>query len=46
MKYIEGIFSNIPNVNITENETVLVDDVKYLIDASKLYANLIKYYEK
>ncbi len=46
LKYIQGIFADVPNVNITENETVLVDDIKYLTDAAKLYANLIKYYEK
>ncbi len=31
------MFSEIENVTITENEVVLIEDYKYLVEASKLY---------
>ncbi len=45
-KYMTGIFEDIPDVNVTDDEIIVIDDFKYLIDASKLYANLVKYYQK
>ena len=37
---ITGLFSDIENVTITDSEEILIDDFKYLVEASKLYSYL------
>lgn len=37
-KYTQGIFSEIENLNITDDEVVLIEDIKYLSEAAKLYS--------
>ncbi|CAF0711920.1 unnamed protein product [Brachionus calyciflorus] len=39
-EFILGMFEDVKNVTIDDNEIILIDDLQYLIDASKLYATL------
>ena len=41
-RYIQGIFNDVENVTITENEVILVEDFKYLSEAAKLYSTQAK----
>jgi hypothetical protein len=41
-KFIQGMFSETENVTITENEPILIEDFKYLVEASRLYARELK----
>lgn len=36
------MFASVENVNITENETIIVEDWDYLVNAAKLYAEYAK----
>ena len=36
------MFNEVDDVTITENELILIDDIKYLTDAAKLYTTLAR----
>lgn len=38
---INGVFKDIENITITDDEVILVDDIDYLRNATKLYSELI-----
>jgi hypothetical protein len=35
-----GMFENMSELNVTENETILVEDIGYLLNASNLFQEL------